>query len=156
MDRQEIEAIVEKALDSLVAEQSALLDLNVTERALSHYLAIYIMRLMHEVDASYDVDVEYNRDHDKTKRLSLIPEKTSTDRELRAVTVYPDIIVHKRNSKRHNLLVLEMKKPGGDPEDFDYDRKKLEAFHTQLHYPHAAHVIIGRDREGCKLKFISD
>jgi hypothetical protein len=155
MDRQEIEAIVEKALDLFVDEQSALLKLDVTERALSHYLAIYIMRLMREVDPSYDVDVEYNRDLVDPKRLNLIP-RCAPDQELRAITVYPDIIVHKRNSKRHNLLVLEMKKPGGDPEDFDYDRKKLEAFHTQLHYPHAAHVIIGRDREGCKLKFISD
>ena len=45
MDRSEISAIVEKAIDRFVEEQSALLDLDVTERALSHYLAIYLAAL---------------------------------------------------------------------------------------------------------------
>ena len=46
MDRSEISAIVEKAIDRFVEEQSALLDLDVTERALSHYLAIYLAALV--------------------------------------------------------------------------------------------------------------
>jgi hypothetical protein len=137
MNRQEVSAIVERALDLLVAEQITLLDLDVTERALSHYFAIYIMG---QVDASYNVDVEYNRHHDDPKRLNLTP-RTASDCELQATTVFPDIIVHKRNSDDHNLLVLEVKKLGGD---LQYDRTKLEAFRRELGYRHAAHVIIGR------------
>src|ERR1700688_3591375 len=127
MDRAEISAVVEKALDKLIAEQPALLDLDVTERALSHHLALYISRL---VPADYDVDVEYNRHGVDPKRLEL-PPRNALDRELRATTVFPDILVHKRNTNDHNLLVLEMKKPG---EGLKYDQLKLSAFREELGY----------------------
>jgi hypothetical protein len=138
MDRAEISAVIERALDALIAEQSALLDLDVRERALSHHLALYISRL---VPAEYDVDVEYNRHGGDPKRLEL-PRRDALDRELRATTVFPDILVHKRNTDDHNLLVLEMKKPG---EDRAYDELKLRAFRRELRYRHTAHVVIGRE-----------
>ncbi len=102
MDRSEISAIVEKAIDRFVEEQSALLDLDVTERALSHHLAICLAAL---VPGTYDVDVEHNRHFDDPKRVWLPPRKV-LDRELRATTVSPDIIVHQRNTDKNNLLVL--------------------------------------------------
>lgn len=141
MNRDEISAIVEKALDRLIAEQPALLELNVTERALSHHLAQCISFL---VPVGYDVDVEYNRHFADTKRLNLPPRK-AVDRELRATTVFPDILVHRRNTDKDNLLVLEMKKPG---EDLEYDERKLRAFREELGYPHTAHVILGRNGNG--------
>jgi hypothetical protein len=139
MTREKISAIVDEALDSLVAEHPDLLDLDVTERALSHHLAIYIMRLV-PPEYEYDVDVEYNRHGIIPKRLTLKSRRAS-DREKRATSVFPDIIVHKRNSDDNNLLVLEMKKPG---EPLAYDQEKLEAFREELGYQYAAHVIIGR------------
>ncbi|HAN91609.1 MAG: hypothetical protein WAU44_19450 [Nitrospira sp.] len=141
MDRSEISAIVEKAIDRFVEEQSALLDLDVTERALSHYLAIYLAAL---VPGTYDVDVEYNRHFGDPKRLWL-PTRKALDRELRATTVFPDIIVHQRITDKNNLLVLEMKKPG---EDLAYDNLKLQAFRKELGYIHTAHVILGRGNLG--------
>ena len=137
MNREEISAVIEKALDQLIAEQPTLLDLNVTERALSHYLAIYIAPL---VPPGYDVNIEYNRHGGDPKRLNL-PPRDALDRELRATTVFPDILVHKRNTDKENLLVLEMKKPG---EDMAYDEIKLRAFRNQLGYLHGAHIVIGR------------
>ena len=141
MKRDEIPKIVEKALDRLIAEQPVLLDLGVTERALSHHLAQCISAL---VPAVYDVDVEYNRHFADSKRLNLPPRK-ALDRELRATTVFPDILVHCRNTDEKNLLVLELKKPG---EDLEYDELKLRAFRNELGYPHTAHVILGRNGNG--------
>jgi hypothetical protein len=92
------------------------------------------------VPANYVVDVEYNRDRDIPKRLGLPPRK-ALDREFRATMVFPDILVHKSDTQDHNLLVLELKKPG---EDMEYDELKLQAFRKELGYQHAAHVIIGR------------
>ena len=137
MNREEISAVVERAIDQLVAEQPTLLDLDVTERALSHYLALYIAGVM---PAAYNVDVEYNRHGDDPKRLNL-PARRALDRELRATTVFPDIVVHKRNTDEENILVLEMKKPG---EDIAYDKLKLRAFRKELGYRHTANVVIGR------------
>ena len=84
--------------------------------------------------------MEYNRHLDDPKRLQL-PRRDAADDELHATTVFPDIIVHVRGTDNHNLLVLEVKKPGGD---IAYDERKLRAFREQLHYRHAAHVILGR------------
>ncbi len=60
MDRASIAAIVDRALTELIDEQPELLDLGVTERALSHHLANYIAKA---IDWAYHVDVEYNRQH---------------------------------------------------------------------------------------------
>jgi hypothetical protein len=72
------------------------------------------------VPNALDVDVEYNRHFDNPKKLSL-PPRDALDREVRSTTVFPDIIVHKRNTDEANLLVLELKKPG---EDLSYDDLK--------------------------------
>jgi hypothetical protein len=140
MTRDEASSIVNKAIDQLIQNDSELLELGVTERALSHKLAHY-MSLSELVQTPLNVDCEYNRHFADIKRLNL-PQREATDRDLRAVIVFPDIVVHKRNSDEHNFIVLELKKPG---EDIAYDEQKLSAFRQQLGYRHAAHVILGPD-----------
>jgi hypothetical protein len=49
-----------------------------------------------------------------------------------ATTVVPDIIVHLRGTDDHNLLVLEVKKPGGD---LAYDERKLRALREEAPLP---------------------
>lgn len=141
MNRAEISALVERAIDRLIEQEPQLLDLDVTERALSHHLARYMSEL---VPDTLKVDVEYNRHFGDPKRLNL-PPRDALDRETRATTVFPDIIVHNRNTDDTNLLVLELKKPG---EDRAYDDLKLRAFRAELGYVHTAHVILGYDRNG--------
>ena len=122
-----------------------MLALDVSERALSHHLACYLSQCFPE---GFDVDVEYNRHLAEPKRLNL-PPRRALDRELRATTVFPDVIVHKRDSDATNLLVLEVKKPG---EPLDYDSLKLRAFRRELGYEHAAHLILGCDESGCMVR----
>lgn len=148
MDRETITRVLHLALDRLINEQSELLDLDLSERALTHHFARILAEL---IQGKYDVDVEYNRHGSDPKRLYL-PRRKALDRELRATTVFPDVIVHRRNTDEFNLLVLEIKKPG---ESVDYDSLKLKAFRNELHYQHAAHVIIGRTSSGKIMKEIS-
>ena len=138
MDRTSVATMLDTALSRLIEEQPELLELGVTERALSHHLARYLANL---VPGGYDVDVEYNRHGGDPKRLKL-PPRRALDRELRATNVFPDILVHKRNTDEHNLLVLEMKKPG---EELEYDELKLRAFRVELGYTHAVHIILGTE-----------
>jgi transposase len=138
MSQEEIKKIINQALDSLISKHFDLLDLGVTERALSHHLAIELTPYF----PGYDVDVEYNRKGVDPKRLNLPQRKTLED-DIRATTVFPDIIVHKRNTPI-NLLVIEMKK---NEQDIGYDEHKLKAFRKELGYKHAAHVIISRSGE---------
>ena len=139
--------LLEQAIDQLIEREPQLLNLDVTERALSHYLALYMTKL---VPDTFKVDVEYNRHFDSPKRLNLPPRK-ALDREVRATTVFPDIIVHNRNSDNDNLLVLELKKPG---EDLTYDDLKLRAFREELGYVHTAHIVLGRDGHGTLIREI--
>jgi hypothetical protein len=141
MTREEIASIVDAALDELTTSQPELLALDVTERALSHHLAVAIRN---RVAPDLDVDVEYNRHGADPKRLQL-PPRDALDREIRATTVFPDILVHKRNSDTRNVLVLEVKKPG---EGLAYDELKLRAFRQELGYLHTAHLILGQDANG--------
>jgi hypothetical protein len=141
MDRAQVTKLVRSAVSRLVEEQPALLNLDVTERSLSHHVAVY---LAESVPSSLDVDVEYNRHGADPKRLRL-PRRTALDSELRATTVFPDIIIHKRNRDTANLLVLEVKKPG---EPLDYDELKLKAFRRELRYQHTGHLILGRNGKG--------
>lgn len=141
MDRATVSAAVQAALQRLINEQPELLDLDVTERALSHHLACYLAQVM---PVDYQVDVEYNRHGRIPKRLQLLP-RTAKDNELRAITVFPDILVHERGTDDKNLLVLEVKKPG---ESLDYDQQKLVAFRNELGYQHTAHVVVGRCSDG--------
>lgn len=137
MTRDEASALVNQAIDRLIADDPELLDLGVTERALAHQLARYLNDL---VLPPLSVDCEYNRHFDDPKRLTLPPRK-ALDREVRATTVFPDIIIHQRNCDARNYVVLELKKPG---EDMAYDELKLRAFRQELGYLHTGHVILGR------------
>lgn len=141
MTRDEADRLVRAAAERLAREQPELLSLGVTERALTHQLALYIAR---DVPAHLHVDVEYNRHHGDPKRLRL-PSRRATDHDIRAATVFPDIIVHRRDSDAFNLVVIELKKPGGS---LDYDALKLAAFREELRYRHAGHLIIGMARSG--------
>ncbi len=96
------------------------------------------------VPGTLKVDVEYKWHLGNPKRSNL-PWRKALDREVRATTVFPDIVVHKRNTDEANLLVLELKKPG---KDRAYDDLKLRAFRAELHYAHTAHIILGNDTNG--------
>ena len=149
MNREEATALVNSAIDKLVEHDSALLALDVTERSLSYRLAHY-MALSEAIRPPLTVDCEYNRHFGDPKRLRLPPRK-ALDREIRATTVFPDILVHARNSDANNLVVLELKKPG---EDIAYDELKLRAFREELGYIHAAHVILGHTTSGVLVREI--
>ncbi|MDR6694190.1 hypothetical protein [Stenotrophomonas sp. 1337] len=143
MTREQATALVNSAIDQLVQNDSALLDLRVTERSLSYRLAHY-MALSEAVRPPLTVDCEYNRHFGDPKRLKLPPRK-ALDCEIRATTVFPDILVHERNTDANNIVVLELKKPG---EDIAYDELKLQAFREELGYVHTAHVILGYAADG--------
>ena len=150
MTREEAAALVNSAIDQLVQNDSALLDLGVTERSLSHRLAHY-MALSAAIRPPLTVDCEYNRHFGDPKRLKLPPRK-ALDREIRATTVFPDILVHERNTDANNHVVLELKKPG---EDIAYDELKLRAFREELGYAHTAHVILGRAADGAIVREVT-
>lgn len=134
--------LFENALDSLCAVDRHLLHVDASERSISHRLAVHLASEFPD----FDVDCEYNRVGFDVKRLTL-SERKARDDDLEAVTVFPDIVVHKRGSNESNLLVVEMKK-GSSNVSPRYDLEKLDAFRRELGYRYSVHCTIGYGRDG--------
>lgn len=126
-----IESLVGTAIDRLLANDGDLLRNDVNERSITHRLASYLQELFPE----WNVDCEYNRHHDQTKKLVKYRRRIAKVTDTNGISVFPDVIVHKRMTDS-NLLVIEVKKStNNDPDKFDLE--KLAAFKEELHYQHA-------------------
>lgn len=116
-----------KAYKLLLKNNRYLLENNLHERTLTHKLAEYLQLEFPE----YNVDCEYNRNGLEPKKLeSLIEDIKSSDDT--GKTVYPDIIIHNRNTN-DNFIVIEAKKSNNTADD----KKKLKAYKTDLKYKYA-------------------
>jgi hypothetical protein len=137
----EATTLVNSALDQLVQNDSQLLDLKICERAL-HFKIAHYMAQSQIIQPPLTLDCEYNR-HLGNEKLLQLPGRQ------RPSNVFPDILVHERNSDDSNMLVLEIKRPG---QSLDHDQNKLMAFVEQLHYRYAGHIIIGHNRRGVLIR----
>lgn len=123
------------ALDELIDKDKFILQTDVNERSITHRLAVYLENLFPE----WNIDCEYNRNHNDVKRLQLFPQNTSSD-DTQGNSVFPDIIIHKRNSDE-NLLIIEMKK-STNRESSAFDIRKITAFKNQLGYRLGLSILV--------------
>jgi hypothetical protein len=133
-----IEKAIIAALDLLLRADADILEIDINERTISHIFANYLKSHF----PGWNVDCEYNRNHDDPKRLNIQRRNVTSD-DTQATTVYPDIIVHRRGTDQ-NLLVIEMKKTTNQESD-DYDLGKLRAFKQQLGYRFAVFIKVKTD-----------
>lgn len=138
--KEQIENALSTAIDLLLTADEDILRLDINERTISHRLAIYLEPHF----PGWNVDCEYNRDHDDPKRLDIKRRRVISD-DTQATTVFPDIIVHRRGTEQ-NLLVIEMKKTTSRESD-DYDYGKLIAFKNQLGYLFAVFLKVRTEGE---------
>ncbi len=140
-ERRYVEERVTSALDVLVKNDLFLLQVDVNERSVSHKLAEYLQGNF----PGWHVDCEYNRDHDQKKELTY-PLPCEPIDSLKARTVFPDIIIHRRNTK-HNLLIIEMKKDANsDGDEEEKDKNKLRAFLKPPYcYQYGLFIAFGND-----------
>ena len=117
-----VERKVDAALRRLRIQDSFLIEACTNERTISHKLAEYLQ----EEFPDWKVDCEYNRHGMDKKELEVPRDNISWD-DLEAKTVFPDIIVHRRNTDDYNLLVIEVKK-SSNAESRQFDNNKLMAF----------------------------
>ncbi len=120
--REQIGVAVDAAVQRLLRHDGHLLNEGLQERAITHKLAFYLQDEFPE----WHVDCEYDHDEDVRKRLRL-PREGEKD-------VLPDIIVHRRGTDAHNLLVMEVKKTSNRESNGVTDTEKLRAFKDQLGY----------------------
>jgi hypothetical protein len=120
-----------RAIGILLDRDRDLMALDANERSITHKLAEYLQAEFE----GWNVDCEHNRIGDAAKRIHLPAAEVLAD-DTDAMTVFPDIIVHRRNMP-DNLLVVEVKKTT-NPHGEEFDISKLHAFKAELGYRHAA------------------
>ncbi len=152
LTKENIEKRLRHALATMQQQDAHLLSADVNERSVTHRLAMYLQAEFPD----WHVDAEYNRDHYKIKAVRLEPESKMSD-DIDATTVFPDIIVHRRDTD-DNLLVIEVKKTG--QVGTGHDKKKLEAYmrsHKEggLGYAHGVHVVLNVGQGEPKLQWFA-
>lgn len=140
-----IKECVEKALEELYAKDSYLIanrprgsrrDYHVSERGIVFRFGIYFQQLINETNCrDLNVDVEYNRNMYEKKILPSFSNGT-----------FPDLILHKRGSNDHNILVLEFK-TWWNPHTKE-DIKKIDQFmdkNGKYHYLVGASIVLYKE-----------
>jgi hypothetical protein len=125
MTDDEVLAAILRAIEGLRNEHPPLAFGRVHERSVAHRLAVQMEPLF----TGWNIDCEYDRDGLLKKLLDGIRE---CDGRSTAI-IYPDIIVHHRNStgRENNLLAIELKQ---DAAADACDRTKLELMTRQNGY----------------------
>lgn len=128
------------AICTLYRHDQELLDVDASERSITHKLAEYLQRAF----PKWNVDCEYNRRGTEPKRLQFDSWAVRAD-DTEAKTVFPDIIVHQRLTE-HNLIVVEVKKANGQADTKDVE--KLLAFTETQGYQYEYGLLLRLDATG--------
>ncbi|WHE06027.1 hypothetical protein PGH24_07535 [Thermoanaerobacterium thermosaccharolyticum] len=166
----EIEILLKMAIKLLYIKDSYLLEINVNERAITHRLAMYLQMLF----TDYDVDCEYNRDFRDKKNIKFTQEEVEKmlseikvpfkekikkfleedNEDYLECSVYPDIIIHKRNSN-NNLLAIEVKKQNSNEKDDEFDELKLKKYTDAngLSYEYGVFIKLGKTYKEKKISW---
>lgn len=152
MELTDLCVFVDKAIKTLLANDIFLITNNVNERSITHKLATYLNIELNKNKKEWDIDCEYNIMSKKviekdfiTKKLNLRIDQINNN-DVSAKTVYPDIIIHRRDSDKNNLLAIEVKKSKKlEKESCIFDRKKLIGFTTEMNYKFGLFLIIDKN-----------
>ena len=150
-DQQQIDCRLNTALARLECHDLDLFTYDANERSICARLAFYLQQEFPD----YHVDCEYNRHHNDPRHIKRLHDENLFKLagrvprldETESLTVFPDIIVHRRETDE-NLLVIETKKTTSTICD-KFDRAKLALFQSELHYRFAKFIRFGtkkRDR----------
>lgn len=155
-----INAIKENITSSLLTlfrEDNHILKHNGSERSMAHCLARHLSPLFekYHIDCEYNLNIENERGkktiellHYKLKEC----DKNTANRYCRviggkkfySVSVFPDIIIHKRGTNDSNFLAIEIKKSTSKVQH-SYDYCKLEHYtnsNTAWKYKHGCFIKI--------------
>lgn len=153
--KKQIESILNASIDMLFEKDSQIIfeSYNLHERSITHRLAIYVEQHFYNTD--YIVDVEYNRMRNvygEDVIGNAIGKNLDLQKYGKSVSsVYPDIIVHKRDTN-NNLLEIEVKMQWKNAtQDFDY--LKINEYIEQLDYTFGVYIELAETRENCVIKF---
>lgn len=117
-------------------------DCHVSERGIVFRFGIYLQTSLNDLSFNeYNIDVEYNRNMYEKKMLPSYANGT-----------FPDLILHKRGSNEHNIMILEFKTWWNN--DTTDDKKKINQFmdlNGAYRYRLGASIVL--DKEGYSINW---
>ena len=137
-----IDKMIEKACKELYKNDRYLFEHNVNERTIVFRFGIYLQRLISKNKSfdNYNLDNEYNRNIDDSKRLSDYENG-----------VYPDLIIHKRGSNEHNLLIIECKTEWNSDVSGDIEKiRKFVDINGRFKYRYGLSILFRINEVECK------
>jgi len=155
----ELMDIFEKAKEKFLKEEKEIIEINVNKRTLSARLMFHLQTLLlneiyQENYKEYSVDCEYNR----RKEIVKILPKEYRELEKKDKQIYPDIILHQRNSEK-NLMIIEMKKTYSSDEGGKNENRDRLKFLTSLRKENKYKYLLGvyfevnKFPDKCKIEF---
>ena len=130
------------AVNSLISNDSELLELDAHEQSLSHRMGVYLEEAFKS--EKLNIDCEYNKHLERPKTINLRgldPQSHNSCNcdacraisrgdieEILEKSFRPDIVIHMRGSDARNLIAIEVKKDNECP----FDEEKLKALTTPL------------------------
>ena len=155
----ELMDIFEKAKNKFLKEEKEIIEIDINERTLSARLMFHLQTLLlneiyQENYKEYSVDCEYNR----RKEIVKILPKEYRELEKKDKQIYPDIILHQRNSEK-NLMIIEMKKTYSSDEGGKNEKRDRLKFLTILRKENKYKYLLGvyfevnKFPDKCKIEF---
>ena len=151
MNKDNIKTLIEKSLKELVRKDGGLIHQKVREECINHKLACYLEQFLTdflsvESHVSYSVDLEYNKNYNKPKKI-IIDENNNTK------AIRPDIIIHERGNNDNNLIAFEIKKDYTS----QYDIAKIKSLlKGPYNYKYGCLISYLPTKPYIKVKLISD
>jgi len=123
---------IKSSLSEIFKNDMILIDNDANERTISSSLISYLKERIKD----YDIDSEYNRHGSELKTI-----ESNTGQKI----IIPDIVIHKRNNDRNNLVAIEIKK-STNPKRKN-DEEKLEALTKKDSYSYKFGILIILDMD---------
>ena len=134
--------LVEKAIKEFIKNEGELLEMDVSERCITHSFANYLDKCISCISSNLRVDVEYNRRH--------IKDIKTTEWEVQPRKFIPDIVVHKRKTDENKLAVEIKKSTNKNKMAHESDKSRLGNLvesKYQYHYEYGLYLLFktGKD-----------
>ena len=136
LSHEDIASRLRFAIRCVLSKDRNLFNFEVNERTVTQRLALYLENEFASLNSKLRADCEYNRmwaescegEINLTKKYPKLKEQLLSIEDTNGVTVFPDIIVHLRESKLANVLVIEAKRNSPQKPMPENDRIKLFEF----------------------------
>ena len=123
---------IKSSLSEMFKNDMILIDNDANERTISSTLICYLK----EIIKDYDIDSEYNRHGSEIKTIN-----SNTGQKI----IIPDIVVHKRNNDRYNLVAIEIKKSTNPKRENDEEKLKSLTEKDSYDYKYGVLIILDMD-----------